>query len=89
MRYMLDEVLLHLRRTTQPITIEPFDVLQCANAGAITLSAAPSPGTFAGVYVQGDTLVNFPNPPGTSFTMVLPLTLAILDGMIACRCVYK
>lgn len=74
MRYMLDEVLLHLRRTTQPITIEPFDLLQCANADPITLSATPSPGTFAGAYVQGTTLVNFPNPPGTTYVTYVPTT---------------
>lgn len=74
MRYMLDEVLLHLRRTDQPITIEPFDVLQCANADPITLSATPSPGTFAGAYVQGNTLVNFPNPPGTTYVTYVPTT---------------
>ncbi len=74
MRYMLDEVLLHLRRTTQPITIEPFDVLQCANADPITLSATPSPGIFAGTYVQGTTLVNFPNPPGTTYVTYVPTT---------------
>ncbi len=74
MRYMVDEVLLHLRRTDQPITIDAFDVLQCANADPITLSATPSPGTFAGAYVQGDTLVNFPNPPGTTYVTYVPGT---------------
>jgi hypothetical protein len=74
MRYMLDEVLLHLRRTTHPITIEPFNVLQCANAGPITLAASPGPGTFSGVYVQGTTLVNFPNPPGTTYVTYVPAT---------------
>ncbi len=74
MRYMLDEVLLHLWRTTEPVTIDAFDVLQCANADPIALSASPSPGTFGGAYVQGTTLVNFPNPPGTTYVTYTPAT---------------
>lgn len=74
MRYMLHNVLLHLRRTTHPITIEPFAVLQCEHADPITLSATPAPGTFGGVYVQGDTLVNFPNPPGETYVNYVPAT---------------
>jgi|JI9StandDraft_2_1071091.scaffolds.fasta_scaffold00513_21 hypothetical protein len=64
MRYIADNYWLSLRRTTVPITIDPFPTLLCANAAPLPLTASPGPGVFMGPLVVGNELVNAPNPAG-------------------------
>ena len=73
MRFHTDSIWTHLRRTTAPITITPFDTRQCDNAAAIPLSATPAPGTFSGPLVTGTTLNNYPNPPGEYSVAYTPI----------------
>lgn len=74
MRHVADSVLLQLRRTDAPITIDPFTLRQCANSGPVTLSASPAPGVFSGPLVNGTTLTNFPAPPGEYLVQYTPAT---------------
>ena len=74
MRFHTDVIWSHLRRTTAPITIAPFNTQQCDNAPAIALSATPAPGTFSGPLVTGSTLNNYPNPPGEYSVQYTPAT---------------
>ncbi len=74
MQYVLDNVKTYLHRSAQPLAIDPFNTRQCHNAGPITLSATPTPGTFGGPLVSGDTLYNTPNTPGEYFVTWTPTT---------------
>ena len=74
MRFVADSVLLQLRRTDAPITIDPFDLRQCPNSGPLALSATPAPGVFSGPLVNGTTLTNFPAPPGEYAVDYTPAT---------------
>ncbi len=72
MRFLADNYLAALRRTTVSITIDPFPTLICANAGSFTLSASPGPGFFEGPFVVGNTLHNSPNPGGGYYVSYMP-----------------
>lgn len=64
MRYVLDSLQVHYLSSTNPVLIDPIPPQLCANAPPYGLSASPGPGTFSGPLVQGDQLINFPNPGG-------------------------
>ncbi|MBK6776644.1 MAG: hypothetical protein IPG74_12700, partial [Flavobacteriales bacterium] len=74
MQYVLDNVKTDLHRSAQPVAITPFDTRQCHNAGPITLSATPTPGSFDGPLVSGNTLNNAPNTPGEYYVTWTPAT---------------
>lgn len=64
MRYVLDSLQVQFLSTTTPVLIDPIPLQLCANAAPFQLSATPAPGTFSGPLVQGDQLINHPNPGG-------------------------
>lgn len=72
MRAVADYYWVSLRRTTAPITIDPFPTVLCANAAPLSLAAEPGPGTFEGPFVVGSTLVNSPNPAGSYYVSYTP-----------------
>ena len=74
MQYVLDNVKTNIRRSAQPVAIDPFSTRLCHNVGPITLSATPAPGTFGGPLVNGDTLINTPNPPSEYYVTWTPTT---------------
>ncbi|HRH37591.1 MAG TPA: M43 family zinc metalloprotease, partial [Flavobacteriales bacterium] len=72
MQYVLDNEKTYLRVSYVPVAITPFDTRQCHNAGPITLSATPGPGSFDGPLVSGATLNNAPNAPGEYYVTYTP-----------------
>lgn len=72
MRYALDSLHAEFLTTVNPVMIEPFPLQLCANDPPLALSATPGPGTWSGPFVQGDQLINFPNPPGDYYVTYTP-----------------
>ena len=72
MRYVVDELKPHILVSATPVTIDPLPDLICANAAPMQLSATPGPGVFSGPLVQGDQLVNSPNPAGEYYVTYVP-----------------
>lgn len=72
MRYALDSLHVEFLTTVNPVVIDPFPLQLCANDPPLVLNATPGPGTWSGPFVQGDQLINFPNPPGDYFVTYTP-----------------